>query len=137
MEGDFTENSAGVLKPQCIFYNPFPFAADEFRATTIFLKIYLIFASIEAQNFLFLSNSVMIRGALLAAGFYTGTGTGSGIKITAAFTSKRDCTSEIELLDLDWLLQFRQSILESADVFTQEKKSEIERLVLAHPQFLI
>ncbi|PKL15986.1 MAG: hypothetical protein CVV49_18625 [Spirochaetae bacterium HGW-Spirochaetae-5] len=79
----------------------------------------------------------MVRGALLAAGFYTGSGRGTGPKTdtTAAFTSLEIKNSGIKLLGIDWLERFKRSSAKFDENVPKNEQDQIENLILNHPQF--
>ena len=105
IEGDFLEHFEEIQKPHCIFYDPFSLNTDgPLWSYNIFKRIYNHCGNRPAKLFTY-SSSTMVRGALLAAGFYTGSGAGTGPKTetTAAFTSPEAVNSGIKLLGEDWL----------------------------------
>ena len=79
----------------------------------------------------------MVRVALLAAGFYTGSGAGSGPKseTTAAFTSMAVKNTNIRLLGSDWLQRFHRSGSKFGPETSESEKAVIEKRILNHPQF--
>ena len=79
----------------------------------------------------------MVRGALLAAGFYTGMGAGTGPKenTTAAFTSPEIVNQDIELLGKEWLERFERSSSKFDNTIPEKEKEKLTKLILNHPQF--
>lgn len=137
IEGDFLDNIEETIKPHCIFYDPFSLNTDgPLWSYNIFKRIYNHCLNRPAKLFTY-SSSTMVRGALLAAGFYTGSGAGTGPKseTTAAFTSLSAVNSGIKLLGDDWLRRFNLSSAKFSNEHSEKEKAEIEKLIINHPQF--
>lgn len=137
IEGDFVEKYPSATKPDLIYYDPFSLRSGSF------LWGYELFEGIfshcngKGSKLFTYSNSTVVRGALLAAGFYTGVGNSTGAKpeTTAAFTSREAVNDGIRLLGAEWLERFQRSSAKFIDGTSDKVKSEIERRIFAHPQF--
>jgi len=138
VEGDFLDHIEKVAQPNIIFYDPFSIHTDgPLWSYSVFKRIFNHCINTPSKLFTY-SGSTMVRGALIAAGFYTGSGAGTGPKseTTAAFTSLDVKNPAIKLLGKDWLLRFSRSSskfgVENSDI----AKEEIEKLIVNHPQFI-
>jgi queuine tRNA-ribosyltransferase len=137
IEGDFLDNLEKASQPHVIFYDPFSMHTDgPLWDYNVFRRIFNHCENRPVKLFTY-SSSTMVRGALLAAGFYTGYGAGTGPKsdTTAAFSSIEINNSVIKLLGEDWLERFRRSSAKFSEDNSDAEKAEIEKLVLNHPQF--
>ncbi len=137
LEGDFADLIERAEKPHSIFYDPFSIHTDgPLWSYSIFKRIFDHCSTRGAKLFTY-SGSTMVRGALLAAGFYTGLGAGTGPKTdtTAAFTSIEIKNREIELLGAEWLDRFKRSCSRFSPDASEDERVEIERLIFNHPQF--
>jgi queuine tRNA-ribosyltransferase len=137
IEGDFLDNIEKNAQPHCIFYDPFSLNTDgPLWSYEVFKRIFNHCAGRNARLFTY-SSSTMVRGALLAAGFYTGSGAGTGPKTetTAAFTSPDAVSSGIKLLGDEWLRRFSLSSAKFSSENSEDEKSEIEKLIRNHRQF--
>lgn len=137
IEGDFLDHLEKTPPPHIIFYDPFSLNTDSpLWDYEVFIRLFNHCTGRPAKLFTY-SASTMVRGSLLAAGFYTGSGAGTGPKpeTTAAFTSPEIKNSKIRLLGREWLERFQRSSSKFAENTPDEKKSELERLILNHPQF--
>jgi len=137
IEGDFLDHLEKSNQPHCIFFDPFSLNTNgTLWNYTVFKRIFNHCKNRPAKLFTY-SSSTMVRGALLAAGFYTGSGKGTGPKTdtTAAFTSLDVKNSDIKLLGVEWLERFKRSSAKFNDNTSEDEKAEIERLILNHPQF--
>jgi len=137
VEGNFADLIEKAEKPHSIFYDPFSLNTDTpLWSYSIFKRIFDHCRARDAKLFTY-SGSTMVRGALLAAGFYTGSGAGTGPKAdtTAAFTSMGIKNRDIELLGAEWLERFKRSSSRFSPEASEDERGEIERLILDHPQF--
>jgi len=137
VEGDFADLIEKAEKPHAIFYDPFSLNTDTpLWSYSIFKRIFDHCSTRNAKLFTY-SGSTMVRGALLAAGFYTGSGAGTGPKAdtTAAFTSMGIKNRDIDLLGAEWLERFKRSSSKFNPEASEDERGEIERLILDHPQF--
>ena len=137
MEGDFADLIEKAEKPHAIFYDPFSINTDgPLWSYSIFKRISDHCRGRDAKLFTY-SGSTMVRGALIAAGFYTGIGAGTGPKAdtTAAFTTMDIKNRDIELLGSEWLERFKRSSSKFSTEASEDERVEIERLILNHPQF--
>jgi len=137
IEGDFLDHLENAPRPHCIFYDPFSLNTDSpLWSYQVFKRIFNHCAGRPAKLFTY-SGSTMVRGALLAAGFYTGRGAGTGPKAdtTAAFTSLEIKNDEIKLLGAEWLDRFHRSSSKFRDEIPDDEKDQIANLILNHPQF--
>lgn len=136
-EGDFLELFETKTKPHIIFYDPFSTVTNgPLWSYDAFKKIFIHCEGRAAKLFTY-SGSTMVRGSLLAAGFYTGYGAATGPKedTTAAFTAPEIKNSDINLLGAEWIQRFHNSSSKFAAGISEDKKTEIERKILSHPQF--
>ena len=137
VEGDFLDKMETSPKPHIIFYDPFSLNTDgPLWSYAVFKRIFNHCAGRPVKLFTY-SSSTMVRGALLAAGFYAGTGAGTGPKAdtTAAFSSIEVKNSCIKLLGNEWLERYKRSSSKFSDENSEEEKEEIGKLILNHPQF--
>jgi queuine tRNA-ribosyltransferase len=137
IEGNFLDNIGNASQPHIIFYDPFSMHTDgPLWDYAVFRRIFNHCINRPVKLFTY-SSSTMVRGALLAAGFYTGYGAGTGPKTdtTAAFSTIEVKNSGIKLLGNDWLERFRRSSSKYREDISEKEKSEIEKLILNHPQF--
>ncbi len=137
VKGDFLDHMENVLRPHIIFYDPFSLHTDgPLWSYSVFKRIFNTCGNTLTKFFTY-SCSTMVRGALLAAGFYTGSGVGTGPKseTTAAFTSMAVKNSDIKLLGNEWLQRFQRSSSKFGNENSDIEKAEIEKLILNHPQF--
>ena len=137
LEGDFLEHMENTVKPHIIFYDPFSLNTDgPLWSYEVFKRLFNHCSEKPAKLFTY-SSSTMVRASLLAAGFYTGNGAGTGPKTgtTAAFTSLDVKNPDIELLGTDWLQRFSRSSSKFSNENSPELNSELEQLILNHPQF--
>jgi len=137
IEGDFLDQIENTPQPHCIFYDPFSLNTDgPLWSYAVFSRIFNHCIGRPAKFFTY-SSSTMVRGALLAAGFYTGTGSGTGPKesTTAAFTSLEIKNHKIKLLGSDWLERFHKSSSKFNSNLSDPEKLEIENKIINHKQF--
>ena len=137
VEGDFLDHIEKSHQPHCIFFDPFSLNTNgTLWNYSVFKRIYNHCINRPAKLFTY-SSSTMVRGALLAAGFYTGSGRGTGPKTdtTAAFTSLEIKNSGIKLLGIDWLERFKRSSAKFDENVPKNEQDQIENLILNHPQF--
>lgn len=137
IEGDFTANLENYEKPHSIFYDFFSVNSSSLLwSYEIFKRIFTHCSSRPAKLFTY-SGSTMVRSALLAAGFYTGMGAGTGPKkeTTAAFTTSEIVNPEIELLGPEWLERFGRSTSKFDASIPENTKEELKELIFNHPQF--
>jgi queuine tRNA-ribosyltransferase len=125
LEGDFLEQFRDAPQPDVIFYDPFSSKVDAplwsletFRA----LRAHLT----GAVELLTYSKSTAIRSSLLAAGFHVARGVASGPKEETTIAMTVPLPGHA-LLGREWLERRARS--------SAPCPAEVERLVLAHPQF--
>ncbi len=137
VEGDFLDHIEKSHQPHCIFFDPFSLNTNgTLWNYSVFKRIYNHCINRPAKLFTY-SSSTMVRGSLLAAGFYTGSGKGTGPKndTTAAFTSLEIKNSDIKLLGTEWLERFKRSSAKFDEYISKDEQDRIEKLILNHPQF--
>ncbi len=137
VEGDFAEKMGDAISPDFIYYDPFSQNTESpMWRYDLFKKIYNHCTKDKVSLFTY-SGSTMVRAALLAAGFFVGRGAGSGPRTdtTAAFSSVKNGTGSIELLDTQWLQRFQRSSSKFSDHSSPEEKLLIEERVTSHKQF--
>ncbi len=137
IEGDFLDNIENAAQPHCIFYDPFSLNTDSpLWNYDVFKRIFDHCTDRPVKLFTY-SGSTMVRGALLAAGFYTGAGAGTGPKseTTAAFSSPHLKHDEIKLLGEEWLRKFGRSTSKFSGENSREKNLMIKQMIRSHPQF--
>jgi len=138
LEGDFIENMGGAPRPDCIYYDPFSIHTDgPLWAYEVFKQISDHCGKHPVRLFTY-SSSTRVRTALLAAGFYVGTGIGTGPRseTTVAFSSIADGISGIELLGEGWFQRFQRSSSRFPVDTPHEERVRMENLVKLHPQFV-
>jgi queuine tRNA-ribosyltransferase len=137
LEGDFADLIEKAEKPHSIFYDPFSTNTDHpLWSYSIFKRIF-DHCKERPAKLLTYSGSTMVRGALIAAGFYTGAGAGTGPRTdtTAAFTSMEIKNRDIDLLGAEWLERFKRSSSKFSPDASENEGNEIEGLIFNHPQF--
>ena len=137
IEGDFADLFENAEKPHAIFYDPFSTNTDRpLWNYSIFKRIFDHCRERPAKLFTY-SGSTMVRGALIAAGFYTGEGAGTGPRTdtTAAFTSLEVKNRNIELLGAEWLERFKRSSSKFSPHASEDEGKKIEAIIFNHPQF--
>jgi queuine tRNA-ribosyltransferase len=139
-KGDFRELIAAAPAPDIIFYDPFSYKTDAALWTAeTFSRIYQCCAAKSAELYTY-SASTAVRVALLLAGYFVSTGTGTGPKseTTIAFTTARGSANHPLapcLLDQKWLRRWRRSGAKFPAHLAIEERSNCERLIETHPQF--
>jgi queuine tRNA-ribosyltransferase len=125
LEGDFLERFREAPQPDVIFYDPFSAKVDgplwsleTFRA----LREHLT-GAVELITY---SKSTVIRSSLLAAGFHVARGVASGPKEETTIAMTVPLPGHV-LLGREWLERRARS--------SAPYPAEVERAVLAHPQF--
>lgn len=137
LEGDFLDHIESAAKPHLVFYDPFSLNTDgPLWDYKVFKRMHNHFNGRPARLFTY-SSSTKVRAALIAAGFYTGSGTGTGPRndTTAAFTTPCIKNSSVMLLGSEWLSRFKKSSSKFSTTISEEEKLLIEELILNHPQF--
>jgi len=135
IESEIPEKITETFQPHCVFYNPFPFEKDKQNYVT-FRKIHA--CSVPGGTKLYTAqNSTIVRGELLAAGFYTGSiiVPVMNTEITAAFTFHDTSESGIRLLGDEWLEGFIENIPHLSSNLSSISLNELEKLVTVNPQF--
>ncbi len=140
VEGDFLQAFSRERAPDVIFYDPFSskvdtrmWSLDAFRALRAHLDR-------PCELFTY-SASTAIRTSLLLAGFWGAQGVASGPKesTTIAFTLDGPLEghpfSRHRLLDAAWLERRSRSSAKFAPDVPAQQHAELERQLLAHPQF--
>ena len=137
MEGDFIAHIDRADVPDCIFYDMYSAAANEWLwSADTFARIFDRCASKKTRLITY-SSSTQIRSALLAAGFFTGYGAGSGPRTdtTIAFNSREAVDPGISLLGDEWLSRWSRSSARTSKSLSDEERADIENRVKHHPQF--
>jgi queuine tRNA-ribosyltransferase len=137
MKGDFLENLERAPRPHSIFYDLYSMnTSGRHWSCQVFKRIFDHCAGRPARLFTY-SSSTMVRGALLAAGFFVGAGAATGPRTdtTAAFTSPEAINPEIGLLGEKWLERFRRSEAPFSEGLSEDERAVLKSLILNHPQF--
>ena len=137
VQGNFPDTMRNTPQPDCIYYDMYsPAKNDDLWSYKIFSKIFLHCAGHPSRLCTY-TNSTMARSALLAAGFYVGTGPSAGPKAdtTIAATYSPQPDEKITLLDHNWLARFERSTAKAHASCSDNEKAEIELKVRSHPQF--
>ena len=127
--------------PDCIFYDPFSYKADSALWTCeIFARIFRRCVP-KSGEFYTYSASTAVRGALLAAGFFVATGVGIGPKsdTTIGFASAKGAANHPlapRLLGREWLARWRRSGAKFPASLSSEEKTQFEKCIESHKQFL-
>lgn len=132
MEGDFLSLFPKAPAPDLIFYDPFSFKTDGALWTpNVFAAIRAHCGDRAAELFTY-SASTAVRAALLSAGFYVGSGVGTGPKqeTTRAFTQ-----IAAGLLGGTWLEKWERSDARFPVAVTDDQRPDFERVIRQHPQF--
>jgi queuine tRNA-ribosyltransferase len=134
-EGDFhdvlthPDRFAGLASPRVILFDPFSAKVDSpLWETEVFRKLGARAESGECELFTY-SNSTLIRGRLLAAGWYVARGAGTGPKADTTIAANRRAphgSVSREWLDAAWLDRWNRS---------GARAPELDPAVMAHPQF--
>jgi queuine tRNA-ribosyltransferase len=139
-KGDFLELFPGSAVPDLVFFDPFSAKTDKsFWTYETFARLKACFK--EADTLLFTySTSTAVRAALLSAGFYVGTGIGTGPKesTTVAFSSKKAHSARIDappLLGNDWLERWRRSGARYPAGLADDARADFGARIENHEQF--
>ncbi len=141
IDGDFRDTMATASIPGLIFYDPFSFNTDAaLWKIEIFSKIYQLCSPKSAELYTY-SSSTAVRVALLAAGFFVAEGAGTGPKSTTtiAFTTREGASDHPlapRLLGREWLERWRRSGARYPATLSHKAKSQFEKLIETHRQFL-
>jgi queuine tRNA-ribosyltransferase len=129
-EGDFRTRLEEAADPDVILFDPFSAKVDSpLWETEVFRRLRARAGAKPCELFTY-SNSNLVRGRLLAAGWYVARGAGTGPKTeTTIAASRRDGARD--WLDREWLATWNRS-----GVRTPEVRAELDRSIAAHPQFL-
>ena len=137
MEGDFITHIEHADVPDCIFYDMYSAAANEWLwSANTFTRVFHRCES-KKTSLITYSSSTQIRSALLAAGFYTGYGARSGPRTdtTIAFNSREAVDTRIKLLGDEWLSRWNRSTARTPKNISDTERADIENRVRNHPQF--
>ncbi|MGE0399445.1 MAG: tRNA guanosine(34) transglycosylase Tgt [Kofleriaceae bacterium] len=151
VEGDFLSTFPRERAPDIIFFDPFSSKVDTRMWTLDAFRALRAHLDRPCELFTY-SASTAIRTSLLLAGFYVARGAPSGPKesTTIAFvfgpSVDRDAAVSIEashpfakhrLLDTAWLERRARSSAKFASDVPVEQHADLERRLLAHPQFAL
>lgn len=139
LEGDFISRIDDAPSPDCIYYDPFSLHTDTAMwERSLFMKIRSRCRDEGTKLFTY-SAATKIRGILLSSGFYVGKGPATGPKLdtTSAYSNSGIVPHRQLLLGKDWLDRWARSESKFKEGITKEEMDEIERLVNAHPQFML
>ncbi len=137
LPGDFPATMDLAEQPDCIYYDPFSLnTGSPLWSFETFSGIHKYCAGRTARLFTY-STSTSVRASLLAAGFFTGKGPGTGPKTetTSAITSIENGTCGIELLGNDWLEKYTRSSSRFTTGPAGEELKSLDDKVTGHPQF--
>jgi queuine tRNA-ribosyltransferase len=128
-EGDFNHRMIEASAPDVILFDPFSAKVDSpLWETEVFRRLHA--RSIEKTCELFTySNSNLVRGRLLAAGWHVARGASTGPKSETTIAANRGGAKR-EWLDHEWLAKWGRS-----GARTPEVAAELDSSIAAHPQF--
>ena len=137
LKGDFRTHIDAAPSPDCIYYDMYSLATNEWLWRADLFSRIISRCEGKRTRLITYSVSTQIRSALLAGGFFVGYGKGTGpkTKTTIAFSSPDAVDEGIELLGAEWLLKRERSTAKTSKEISEAEREEINRKVLAHPQF--
>ncbi|MFN0249995.1 MAG: tRNA guanosine(34) transglycosylase Tgt [Kofleriaceae bacterium] len=137
VEGDFLTTFPRERAPDVLFFDPFSSKTDSRMWTLETFRALRAHLDRPCELFTY-SASTAIRTSLLLAGFWVAEGVASGPKesttIAIAIPSDR-LLARHRLLDAAWLARRARSSARFAFDVPVEQHAELERQLLAHPQF--
>lgn len=138
VEGDFLSTFPRERAPDIIFWDPFSSKVDTRMWTLAAFRALRAHLDRPCELFTY-SASTAIRTSLLLAGFYVAEGVASGPKesTTIAFVPGDPAFARHRLLDRAWLDRRSRSSAKFAADIPVEQHAELERQLLAHPQFAL
>ncbi|MBS1960941.1 MAG: tRNA guanosine(34) transglycosylase Tgt [Bdellovibrionales bacterium] len=129
-EGDFQARLASAAAPDVILFDPFSAKVDSpLWQTEVFRTLRRVADEKHCELFTY-SNSNLVRGRLLAAGWYVARGAGTGPKTETTIAASRPLSAR-PWLDRSWLGTWAKS-----GVRTPEVAAELDAPIAAHPQFV-
>jgi len=130
-EGDFSVRLADAAEPDVILFDPFSTKVDSpLWETDLFRRVRARLGDRGCELFTY-SNSNLVRGRLLAAGWFVAKGAATGPKAdTTIAASLRHANRE--WLGPEWLAKWNRS-----GARTPEVAAELDSSIAAHPQFQI
>jgi queuine tRNA-ribosyltransferase len=146
VQGDFLKQMVLEASPHVIYYDPFSAKSDaDLWTWESFRRLHHAIGD-EAISLYTYSASTAVRATLLAAGFYVGTGQGTGSKgeTTIALTSAavkgaalkgKSPYCKVDLLNQAWRERWQRSSAKFAKDVTLEQQEPFANLVQNHPQF--
>lgn len=128
-EGDFAVRHAEAAEPDVILFDPFSAKVDSpLWQTEIFRHLRERTSTKECELFTY-TNSNLIRGRMLAAGWFVAKGAGTGPKTETTIAASRPGMKR-EWLNREWLAKWNRS-----GARTPEVAAELDARIVAHPQF--
>jgi queuine tRNA-ribosyltransferase len=128
-EGDFEARMGEARAPDVILFDPFSSKVDSpLWETAVFRKLRSALGEGTCELFTY-SNSNLVRGRLLAAGWFVARGAGTGPKTDTTIAASRP-DSKREWLGRDWLSKWERS-----GARTPEVAAELDLSIKSHPQF--
>jgi queuine tRNA-ribosyltransferase len=139
LEGDFRSNIFRAPVPDCIYYDMYSVAANEWLWSPRLFSQIIEKCVGKKTRLINYSVSTQIRSALLSAGFFVGYGVGTGPKTetTIAFNSLDAVAEGVVLLGREWLAKWERSTAKTSKNASEEEREEIERKVRTHRQFTL
>lgn len=138
-KGDFKILAQESPAPDLIFFDPFSYKTNpDLWKLELFSMLFGLSKSGITTLYTY-SASTSVRAAMLAAGFYVGHGRGSGPKSETTIAMHRSSLNQKDrdkLLKQEWLGRWQRSQNRYPPGLQDSLKSEVEALILAHPQFL-
>lgn len=129
LEGDFSERQSDASEPDVILFDPFSAKVDSpLWQTDVFRRLKTRTEAKACELFTY-SNSNLVRGRLLAAGWYVAKGAGTGPKSETTIAASEPTASR-EWLDQAWLAKWSRS-----GARTPEVAAELDASIARHPQF--
>ncbi len=125
LEGDFRRTAESAIEPDVVLFDPFSFKVDSpLWEVETFRSLRARAAAKDCELFTY-SNSTLVRGRLLAAGWYVAAGVGTGPKSETTIAANRPVRSR-NWLGAEWLGRWERSGVRSP---------ELDPHVVSHPQF--
>lgn len=136
-QGDFLETIGNERRcPDIVFYDPYsPAVNSEMWGLEAFTKLYR--STDDGQHTCALytySRATHVRTAMLAAGFFVGAGTSTGLKDETTQAATRSSLLT-DALEQRWLLRWLRSHCKFPTDCTAQQREMVTNYVLNHPQF--
>ncbi len=125
IEGDFRRTGESAAVPDVVLFDPFSFKVDSpLWETESFRQVHRRVADRDCELFTY-SNSTLVRGRLLAAGWFVASGVGTGPKTETTIAASRQMRPR-NWLGAEWLGRWERS---------GARVAELDEPIRMHPQF--